>query len=141
MGALPVTPWSAACGRAVSIADLQRDMLKRRVTRQGDRIALTNMEFALPRLLSRTHTASQGWQINFDSDTNVVDVAIRRLHGMIDDPYPGTLVRSVRGVGLYAPGAALTLWPGTPSLRLALLFAVSSRAPLLGGIASTRMAR
>lgn len=89
------------------VADLQLDVLRRRVTRQGERIALTNKEFALLHLLvsreaevlSRTYIASQVWQMNFDSDTNVVDVAIRRLRAKIDDPYPVKLVHTVRGVG------------------------------------------
>lgn len=89
------------------LADLQLDVLRRRVTRQGNRIALTNKEFALLHLLlsreaevlSRTYIASQVWQMNFDSDTNVVDVAIRRLRAKIDDPYLVKLIHTVRGVG------------------------------------------
>ncbi|MFS0757962.1 heavy metal response regulator transcription factor [Noviherbaspirillum sp. 1P10PC] len=89
------------------VADLHLDVLRRRVTRQGERIALTNKEFALLHLLisreaevlSRTYIASQVWQMNFDSDTNVVDVAIRRLRAKIDDPYPVKLIHTVRGVG------------------------------------------
>jgi len=89
------------------VADLQLDLLRRRVTRQGERIVLTNKEFALLHLLlcregevlSRTYIASQVWQMNFDSDTNVVDVAIRRLRAKIDDPYPVKLIQTVRGMG------------------------------------------
>jgi heavy metal response regulator len=89
------------------VADLQLDVLRRRVTRQGERIALTNKEFTLLQLLisreaevlSRTYIASQVWQMNFDSDTNVVDVAVRRLRAKIDDPYPVKLIHTVRGVG------------------------------------------
>lgn len=89
------------------VADLQLDVLKRRVTRQGERIDLTNKEFSLLHLLlsregevlSRTYIASQVWQMNFDSDTNVVDVAIRRLRAKIDDPYPVKLIQTVRGMG------------------------------------------
>lgn len=89
------------------VADLQLDVLRRRVTRQGERIALTNKEFALLHLLisreaevlSRTYIASQVWQMNFDSDTNVVDVAVRRLRAKIDDSYPVKLIHTVRGVG------------------------------------------
>ena len=89
------------------VADLHLDVLRRRVTRQGERIALTNKEFALLHLLisreaevlSRTYIASQVWQMNFDSDTNVVDVAVRRLRAKIDDPYPVKLIHTVRGVG------------------------------------------
>ncbi|WP_373990330.1 heavy metal response regulator transcription factor [Duganella sp. BuS-21] len=89
------------------VADLQVDVLRRRVTRQAERITLTNQEFALLHLLisradevlSRSYIASQVWQMNFDSDTNVVDVAVRRLRAKIDDPYPVKLIHTVRGMG------------------------------------------
>ncbi|MGP3790904.1 heavy metal response regulator transcription factor [Pseudomonas sp. B392_1p] len=89
------------------VADLQLDLLRRQVTRQGERINLTNKEFALLHLLmsregevlSRAFIAAQVWQMNFDSDTNVVDVAIRRLRAKVDDPYPQKLIHTVRGMG------------------------------------------
>lgn len=89
------------------IADLQIDVLKRRVTRAGTRITLTNKEFALLHLfathqdqvLSRSMIASRVWDMNFDSDTNVVDVAVRRLRLKIDDPFQLKLIHSVRGIG------------------------------------------
>lgn len=89
------------------IADLHVDLLKRKVTRGGERLPLTNKEFALLHLLlsregevlSRTLIASLVWQMNFDSDTNVVDVAIRRLRAKVDDPYPIKLIHTVRGMG------------------------------------------
>jgi two-component system copper resistance phosphate regulon response regulator CusR len=89
------------------LADLEMDLLRRRVTRQGQRIELTNKEFALLQLLlqhqgevmSRTRIASQVWDMNFDSDTNVVDVAIRRLRAKIDDGYDTKLIQTVRGMG------------------------------------------
>ncbi|AZU48888.1 heavy metal response regulator transcription factor [Aeromonas hydrophila] len=89
------------------IADLQLDLLKRKVTRRGERVILTNKEFALLHLLlsrkgevlSRTLIASHVWQMNFDSDTNVVDVAIRRLRAKVDDPYPIKLIHTIRGIG------------------------------------------
>jgi two-component system copper resistance phosphate regulon response regulator CusR len=89
------------------VADLQVDVLRRRVTRQGDRITLTGKEFALLHLLvsradevlSRSCIASHVWQMNFDSDTNVVDVAIRRLRAKVDDPYALKLIHTVRGMG------------------------------------------
>jgi len=89
------------------VADLELDLLRRRVTRAGERVNLTNKEFALLHLLlsregevlSRAYIASQVWQMNFDSDTNVVDVAIRRLRAKIDDPYPLKLIHTVRGMG------------------------------------------
>ncbi len=87
--------------------DLNLDLLRRRVTRSGERLTLTNKEFALLHLLlsregevlSRSLIASQIWQMNFDSDTNVVDVAIRRLRAKVDDPYPLKLIHTVRGIG------------------------------------------
>lgn len=89
------------------IADLHVDLLKRKVTRGCERLPLTNKEFALLHLLlsregevlSRTLIASHVWQMNFDSDTNVVDVAIRRLRAKVDDPYPIKLIHTVRGMG------------------------------------------
>jgi two-component system copper resistance phosphate regulon response regulator CusR len=39
------------------------------------------------------------WDINFDCDTNVVDVHVRRLRSKVDDPFPQKLIRTVRGVG------------------------------------------
>ncbi|MFI7866750.1 heavy metal response regulator transcription factor [Ectopseudomonas khazarica] len=89
------------------VADLALDLLKRKVSRAGDRLNLTNKEFALLHLLlsrqgevlSRTLIASHVWQMNFDSDTNVVDVAIRRLRAKVDDPYPLKLIHTVRGMG------------------------------------------
>ena len=89
------------------VADLQLDVLRRRVTRAGERITLTNKEFALLHLLisreaevlSRAQIASQVWHMNFDSDTNVVDVAIRRLRAKIDDKFTTKLIQTVRGMG------------------------------------------
>ena len=89
------------------VADLQVDFFKRRVTRGGLRIDLTAKEFALLELLLRRKTevlprsliASQVWDMNFDSDTNVVEVAIRRLRSKIDDPSPVKLIKTVRGMG------------------------------------------
>ena len=89
------------------IADLEIDVLKRRVLRAGERIDLTNKEFGLLHLLakrqgevlSRSLIASQVWDMNFDSDTNVVDVAIRRLRAKIDDPFAVKLVHTMRGMG------------------------------------------
>ena len=89
------------------LADLHLDLLRRQVTRQGQRLTLTNKEFALLHLLisregevlSRAQIASQVWQMNFDSDTNVVDVAIRRLRAKVDDPFSLKLIHTVRGIG------------------------------------------
>jgi two-component system, OmpR family, copper resistance phosphate regulon response regulator CusR len=91
----------------LEIADMEIDVLKRRVTRAGERIDLTAKEFALLHLLaerqgevlSRSLIASQVWDMNFDSDTNVVDVAVRRLRAKVDEPYPRKLIHTVRGMG------------------------------------------
>ena len=89
------------------IGDLEVDAIRRRARRGEDRINLTNQEFALLSLLarragevlSRSFITSQVWDINFDTDTNVVEVAIRRLRAKLDDPYPRKLVHTVRGMG------------------------------------------
>ncbi|NMM26490.1 MAG: heavy metal response regulator transcription factor [Glaciimonas sp.] len=91
----------------LEIADLEIDVLKRRVTRGGVRIDLTPKEFALLHLLakrqgevlSRSLIASQVWDMNFDSDTNVVDVAVRRLRAKIDEAYSHKLIHTLRGMG------------------------------------------
>ena len=88
-------------------ADLELDPLRRRVTRAGRRIDLTAKEFALLELLLRRQgevlprslIASQVWDMNFDSDTNVVDVAVRRLRAKIDDDFEPRLIRTARGMG------------------------------------------
>lgn len=92
---------------SLQIADLNIDVMKRRVMRGAERIDLTPKEFALLYLLakrqgevlSRSFIASQVWDMNFDSDTNVVDVAVRRLRAKIDDAFGMKLVHTVRGMG------------------------------------------
>ncbi len=89
------------------VADLELDPVRHRATRGGQRIDLSAKEFALLALLvqkegealSRTQIASMVWDIHFDSETNVVDVAIRRLRAKIDDPFPEKLIHTLRGVG------------------------------------------
>ncbi|MDP2752528.1 MAG: heavy metal response regulator transcription factor [Rhodocyclaceae bacterium] len=88
-------------------ADLELDLLRRRAMRCGRRIDLTAKEFALLELLLRRRgevlprslIASQVWDMNFDSDTNVVEVAVRRLRAKIDDGFEPKLIRTVRGMG------------------------------------------
>ena len=88
-------------------ADLELDLLRRRVTRAGKRIDLTAKEFGLLELLLRRQgevlprslIASQVWDMNFDSDTNVIDVAIRRLRAKVDDAFEPKLLQTVRGMG------------------------------------------
>ncbi|MBC7202748.1 MAG: heavy metal response regulator transcription factor [Pusillimonas sp.] len=89
------------------IANLELDLLRRRVRRGNVRINLTNKEFALleflvrrqGEVLPRSLIASQVWDMNFDSDTNVIDVAVRRLRAKIDDAYEPKLIHTVRGMG------------------------------------------
>ncbi|RQS91687.1 heavy metal response regulator transcription factor IrlR [Burkholderia seminalis] len=98
------------------VADLELDLTRRKATRQGDTILLTAKEFALlwllmrreGEILPRATIASQVWDMNFNSDTNVVDSAIRRLRSKIDDPYEPKLIHTVRGMGyvLEARGGA-----------------------------------
>ncbi|CAE6721437.1 MULTISPECIES: heavy metal response regulator transcription factor [Paraburkholderia] len=91
----------------IKVGDLEMDVNRRRVKRGGTRIDLTPREFSLLQLLarrqgevlSRTQIASYVWDMNFDSDTNVVEVAIRRLRTKIDDNFPVKLIHTVRGVG------------------------------------------
>ena len=89
------------------VAGLRLDVLRRKVTREGAEIALTNKEFLLLHLLvkrqgealPRTLIASEVWNMNFDSDTNVVDVAVKRLRTKVDKPFARPLIHTVRNVG------------------------------------------
>jgi two-component system, OmpR family, copper resistance phosphate regulon response regulator CusR len=88
-------------------ADLEIDLLRQRASRCGQRLELTSKEFLLLSLLarragevlSRTLIAEAVWDMNFDSDTNVVDVNVRRLRAKVDDPFAAKLIRTVRGAG------------------------------------------
>ena len=92
---------------ALRAADLELDLLRRRATRAGQKIDLTSKEFSLLELLLRRQgevlprslIASQIWDMNFDSDTNVIEVAIRRLRAKVDDGFELKLIRTVRGMG------------------------------------------
>jgi two-component system copper resistance phosphate regulon response regulator CusR len=100
MNPVPVEP-------VLRVADLEIDPIRHRAMRGGERINLTAKEFALLSLLaqrhgqvlSRTEIASLVWDIHFDSETNVVDVAIWRLRAKIDDRFSPKLIHTVRGVG------------------------------------------
>jgi two-component system, OmpR family, copper resistance phosphate regulon response regulator CusR len=91
----------------IRMADLEIDLLRQRVTRAGQRLDLTSKEFLLLTLLarragevlSRTLIAESVWDINFDSDTNVVDVNVRRLRAKVDEPFRLKLIHTVRGAG------------------------------------------
>ena len=92
---------------SLSLADLEIDLLARRAARAQQRLDLTAKEFNLltlllrrrGQILSRTVLAEQVWDMNFDSDTNVVEVAVRRLRAKLDDPFPTKLLHTVRGMG------------------------------------------
>jgi two-component system, OmpR family, copper resistance phosphate regulon response regulator CusR len=89
------------------VGDLEIDLIKRRTRRGNTRIDLTAQEFALLQLLAerqgevltRTFVTSQIWDMNFDSDTNVVDTAVKRLRAKIDNAFDEKLLHTVRGMG------------------------------------------
>ncbi|BAP41363.1 heavy metal response regulator transcription factor [Pseudomonas sp. 21LCFQ02] len=91
----------------ISIDDLRIDLLSRKASRAGVRLELTAKEFALLSVLARRHgeilsktsIAEQVWDINFDSDTNVVEVAIKRLRAKLDGPHEHKLLHTIRGMG------------------------------------------
>ena len=91
----------------LGLADLELDLVRRKATRAGRRLDLTAKEFVLLTLLlrrqgevlSRTEIAEQVWDINFDSATNVIDVAVRRLRGKLDAPFERPLLHTARGMG------------------------------------------
>src|SRR5579885_1292236 len=91
----------------LTISDLTIDIIKHKATRGSIRLNLTPKEFALlvmlaqrtGEVLSRTLIAESVWDINFDSDTNVVDVNVRRLRAKVDEPFPLKLIHTVRGAG------------------------------------------
>ncbi len=89
------------------VGDLEIDFLRHVAARRGVRLDLSPKEFTLLSLLvrrsgevlSRALIADRVWGMNFNSDTNVVDVAVRRLRAKVDDPFDRKLIRTVRGVG------------------------------------------
>jgi len=97
----------ARMGELIRVEDLELDLLKRKASRAGQWIELTPIEFGLLSFLarregevqSRTLIAEQVWDMNFDSESNVVDVHIRRLRAKVDDPFEVKLIHTVRGVG------------------------------------------
>jgi two-component system copper resistance phosphate regulon response regulator CusR len=96
-----------AAATVLRLADLELDLVSRKASRAGERLNLTAKEFSLltlllrrqGQILSRSQLAEQVWDMSFDSDTNVVEVAIRRLRAKIDDPFQGKLLHNVRGMG------------------------------------------
>ena len=93
--------------QVLRIADLELDLVRHKATRGGRRLDLTPKEFALLSLLvrrsgealSRTLVADQVWDVNFDRNSNVVDVHVRRLRSKVDDPFDRKLIHTVRGIG------------------------------------------
>ncbi|WP_110947081.1 heavy metal response regulator transcription factor [Pseudomonas bohemica] len=91
----------------ISIADLWIDLISRKATRSGSRLDLTAKEFSLlsvlarrqGQILSKTSIAEMVWDINFDSDANVVEVAIKRLRAKLDGPFEQKLLHTIRGMG------------------------------------------
>jgi two-component system copper resistance phosphate regulon response regulator CusR len=91
----------------ICLDDLEVDLVRRGVSRGGRRIDLTPKEYALldyfihhiGEVVSRSLLAEHVWDMNFDSETNVVDVAVRRLRAKLDDPFPTKLIHTIRGVG------------------------------------------
>jgi two-component system, OmpR family, copper resistance phosphate regulon response regulator CusR len=98
---------NSTAAELLQVADLQLDIVKRKVVRSGTKITLSHKEFCLLELLMRRRgevlprslIASQVWDMNFDSDTNVIDVAIRRLRAKVDDSFTPKLIHTVRGMG------------------------------------------
>lgn len=91
----------------LTLHDLEMDLARRKVFRSGQRVDLSAKEFLLLSLflrkqgevLSRTEIAEQVWDMNFDSNTNVVEVAIKRLRAKMDTPFDVPLLHTVRGMG------------------------------------------
>ena len=89
------------------IADLEIDLLRHKAIRGGKRLDLTPKEFSLlsflvrrtGEVLSRTLIAEQVWDMNFDSDTNVVDVSVRRHRRKVDVSFTKKLIHTIHGVG------------------------------------------
>ncbi|MBI5716313.1 MAG: heavy metal response regulator transcription factor [Burkholderiales bacterium] len=89
------------------LGDLELDTTRRRALRGGRRLELTAHEYTLlsvllrhrGEVLSRTVLTEQVWDMDFDGDSNVVEVAIRRLRAKLDDPFPAKMLHTVRGMG------------------------------------------
>jgi len=91
----------------LKIANLQIDLIARKAWRGNERIDLSAKEFALlavlarrqGEILSKTAIAELVWDMNFDSNTNVVEVAIKRLRAKIDNAFSPKLLHTIRGMG------------------------------------------
>ncbi|MBB1160876.1 heavy metal response regulator transcription factor [Aquariibacter albus] len=101
------TARASSTGTTLALADLELDLARHRATRAGTKLDLTAKELKLLALLlrrqgqvlSRTVIAEEVWDMNFDSDTSVIEVAIRRLRSKLDDPFEKKLLHTVRGMG------------------------------------------
>jgi two-component system, OmpR family, copper resistance phosphate regulon response regulator CusR len=97
----------AAEASVLRLHDLEADLIRRKAVRAGTRLDLSAKEFNLLTLflrrqgevLSKTEIAEQVWDMNFDSNTNVVEVAIRRLRSKLDEPFTEPLIHTLRGMG------------------------------------------
>jgi two-component system OmpR family response regulator len=91
----------------LKIADLELDLLARRVARAGRNIELTTKEFQLLEYLvrhagqtvTRTMLLEGVWNLHFDPQTNITDVHMSRLRNAIDKGFPKPLIHTVRGAG------------------------------------------
>lgn len=100
-------PGNSQMSSTLKFSDLEMDLIHRKVRRQNDEITLTAKEFALleyfmrnpDRPLGRVSIAEHVWDINFDSESNVIDVYVNLLRKKIDSPYEKKLIHTVVGVG------------------------------------------
>lgn len=91
----------------ITVGDLKIDLARHQASRGGCKLDLTSKEFSLllllarnkGNILSRTRISEQVWNITYESESNVVDVHIRRLRSKVDDPFPAKLIKTVRGMG------------------------------------------
>jgi two-component system OmpR family response regulator len=91
----------------LSVGDLSRDLIRRTVTRRGERIDLQPREFRLlevlmrnkGRVLTRTMLLERVWDFHFDPKTSVVETHISRLRAKIDKPFEKELIQTIRGTG------------------------------------------
>ncbi|HYP62213.1 MAG TPA: response regulator transcription factor [Thermomicrobiales bacterium] len=91
----------------LSVADIRLDPARRQVWRGQAEIQLSNKEFRIleylmrnpNRVLTRAMIADNVWDYEFPNVTNVIDVHVRWLRHKLEDPYPGKILQTVRGVG------------------------------------------
>lgn len=102
-----VPPENHSSQHVLRVGDLELQLLSRKALREGQRIRLTAIEFALLERMMRKHGEVQSrrnlamhvWGINFDRGTNAIDVAVRRLRMKMDDPFSTRLLHTVWGLG------------------------------------------